>query len=68
MLSRLGLLDVQLQGKHAELHVCNVVSIFDCRHDLLGGMLHYQHCSLKALDIEVFLQVKTDLRSSFDLP
>ena len=42
------------------------MSTFDCRHDLLCGVPHHQHCSLKALDIEVFLLVTTDLRSSFD--
>ena len=29
-------------------HVSSVVSIFDCRQDLLGGMPHHQHCSLSA--------------------
>ena len=43
------------------------MSILDCRHDLLGDTLHHQHCSLNALDIEVFRQLTTDLRSSFDL-
>ena len=42
------------------------MSTFDCRHDLLCGVPHHQHCSLKALDIEVFVQVTTDLRSCFD--
>ena len=38
-------------GKHAILHVSSVVSIFDCRHDLLGGMPHRDDipCSISDL-------------------
>ena len=58
-------------GTHCHFHfvspvVSSVVRIFDCRHDLLRDMPHHRRCSLKVLDIEVFLQVTTDLCSSVD--
>ena len=50
MLSRLSLdlAAIFTVGKHAVLHVSKVVSIFDCRQDLLDSIPPHQHCSLNA--------------------
>ena len=50
MLSRLSLdlAAICTVGKHAVLHVSKVVSIYDCRQDLLGGITHHQRSSLNA--------------------